>query len=806
MKKTIIALAMSYAIMAFPLSINAQSSECPIEYIDLIHICHTDYGFTDNPEITQELHRKFLDIGIDAVLETVDNKKLPKFFWTAEALETVDTWWRLNTPQRRKELIRAIKSGQLEITAMPFNVHPFHNEAQVDKLTNWTSDELWNMFKPEVAMQNDVNGFPRSSAMKLMDKGIKYFWSGLNLHWGGIFHKPPYAFWWKMPDGRKALVWLGMSYWEGFDFFEPRQFRYAQRIASNTQFRTPRTGDMYKSDEASVREAHKVCIERINKMIQEGYPYDFISMTTTNQYRCDNDGPFPALAEFIAKWNELGLKPRINFTTAAESMKKIEKRIGSKIDVLSGEWSDWWSFGVASFPRELSASRQANLFLEAAKSPAWGAPPPNFYKQEDMITRDLCRFYEHTFASWESNSKPYSLYNQGHINTNITYAYRPYEKAQWLLAQRVRNRLTNEDEGLYVVNTGAMEYTGWVNIDPAAFVRQPYKSVIDPQTGKKHQLFLYDKMAKLWVNNLKPHEIYRWVFSTEEGEYNNPLSSPEIEINRTGWPTRIKWENHYEPFVSEGFGDLFTFNTLVGRSIVRAWYEPDPAVRKQKIAESSMENHSDFKYAVKTETPYSVIYTQEFIHKSVTKAKREIEIWKGIPKMSFKIVFDRLSNDDIEIMYVNFPFPKECEHPITSNGGVAFEPYKDQLPGTCTDYLAVDGYVKYPTKGGAWLWSSRDAALITFGGNQFGTKSTTAPTNINQLCAMVYNNQWEVNFLNNCVGTMEFKFDVMWTDNTNKSPKEICADTHTYLLEPVTFVNPATREDKHTFKNQHRIE
>lgn len=776
-----------------------------IEYIDIIHMCHTDYGFTDNPLIAEELHRKYFEIGLDAVLESVNDPSKPKFCWTAEVLETVDSWWKDATPEKRRDLLKAIKSGQLEIAAMTFNIHPFYNERLTNKLVNWVSDDMWKKFNPQVAIQHDVNGFPRAVASKMMDKGIRYFWSGLNLHWGGIFHKPPYAFWWEMPDGRKALVWLGMPYWEGYDFFAPQQWRYAQRPASNTQFRSPRPGDMLQADETSVREAHKVCVGRLNQMIKEGYPYDFVAMSLTNQYRCDNDGPFTGFAAFVKKWNELGLKPRLNYITATESMRKTEARIGNKLPTHKGEWPDWWSFGVAASPRELAASRQANLFVEAVLSPAWGTPDNNTKKQIDQIDRDLCRYYEHTFGTWETNRDPYSLFNQAHLNTTSSYAFRPYEKAAWLLAQRVRSKLTNEPEGLYVVNTGGIPYTGWINIDPAAFVRQPYQSVDDPVTGKKKQLYREGGFAKLWVENMAPDRIFRYVFSVDSVGFSDVQPTPEIKTDENGWPVYIKWPEHGEPFLSENFGEMFSFNSLVGRSIVGAWYEPDSVRRKERIARESMENRASYQRAQVVRTPYSVIYTQEFRHSSLKQAVRKIEIWKKEPRLSYKITLDRKSNSDPEILYVKFPFPQNTGFPETSNGGMAFRPYKDQLPGTCTDFLAVDGWVKYPIKKGAWIWSSRDAALITFGGNQFGAKSKQAPVNMNLLCAMIYNNMWEVNFLNDCIGKMEFKFDVMWQDK-EFSPKETSDATRTYLLEPVVFVNPATREDKHTYRILHRVE
>lgn len=83
-----------------------------IEYIDLVHLSHTDYGYTDHPE-------------------------KPKFCWTAEALNTVYEWWQEASVDRRENLLRAIDSGQFEITAAPFNVNPLHNANQMKQMLNW---------------------------------------------------------------------------------------------------------------------------------------------------------------------------------------------------------------------------------------------------------------------------------------------------------------------------------------------------------------------------------------------------------------------------------------------------------------------------------------------------------------------------------------------------------------------------------------------------------------------------------------------------------------------------------------------
>ncbi len=197
----------------------------------------------------------------------------------------------------------------MAVNAIPFNIQCYANARQWKAFLNWIPADLFKKLNPTFGMMDDVNGFPRSAALELLDKGINRIWMGINPGWGRAPFKQPSAFWWKMPDGRKIFVWNSQSYWLGYNLFSEKDWRFQQRQANNTQFCTSRTNDMLASDEKSVREAHRICVNKLQKMVDEGYSYDFLAISITNQWRCDNDGPFPALAAFVKKWKELGLQP-----------------------------------------------------------------------------------------------------------------------------------------------------------------------------------------------------------------------------------------------------------------------------------------------------------------------------------------------------------------------------------------------------------------------------------------------------------------------------------------------------------------
>lgn len=788
--------------------VSAQSTKkpLPIKTIELIHSTHTDYGFTDHPIIAEELQKRYLDIALDAIIETSKKAHGQKFYWTAEALDAVNEWWKEASEPRRQELLKAITSGQLDINALPFNLNPFANERQWNTMLNWVPDKIRKQFAPKIGMQDDVNGFPRAAAIGLLNKGIHYVWSGSNPDWGGAPFKQPYAFWWKMPDGRKLLVWLSQPYWYGYNLFTESDWRLGQREANNTQFRTPRKNDILASDEQSVREANRICIKKLQQMVDEGYPYDFLAISITNQWRIDNDGPFPPIVDFVDEWNKLGLQPRIHLTTASKALQTIETNWGSELKTYEGEWLDWWTFGTAANPRELTATRLANNYVEASLSPVWGAATTNLKKNINGIDRDLCRYYEHTYAANEATSNPYSLLNLGSMAEKSVYAYRPYEKAKWLLAQQTRLRFTNEPEGLYVTNTGQDIYSGWIELDKLSFRGEKYQSVANYKSGEKLPLIYDGNMVRFWVENMPANSFYRLKLSKDVVDVKLADTKPQIKTDSLGWPREIKWEQMPCPLTTESIANFMSLESKVGRNVQDAiGWDNDENLRRQKVEKAMKERWAtSTEPTTVTETPYSIIYEQKINHPRLKWAVRKLEIWKNEARAQISFKYFRLSSSNPEVFYLAFPLPENGAFPVVSNGGNEFQPYKQQLQHTNTDFFTIDSWVHYPSSKGSWIWSSREVPLISFDSQQLAVKSMTPPKRMSTILAMLYNNMWDVNYLDDCPGEMEFHFDLAWKDKITDT-KQIPKIVQTYFLPPVVMLNPATHEDKHTFLRMNEI-
>ena len=805
-----------------------------IQQVDLVHFSHTDYGFTDHPAVCRDMQRRYLDIALDTALASADRPDGTRFKWTAETTVAVNDWWQAAGQERRADFLKAVRAGQIEVTALPFNNTPFLNRAQWHTMTHWLPEDLWKKLAPRTAVQNDVNGFPRAGARELLDRGVRYLFSGINSDSGG----PPLprltAFWWKQPDGRRLFVWLSLSYGDGFFLFDPVEWRRGPvPLAADARYRPPRPGDILKADEASVRAAHKHCVERLRKFERDGYRHSIVPVSMTSMWRYDNDPPFPPLASFAAEWNRLGLKPRLKLVTVTEAMQDLEKVAGPTAPEYEGEWTDWWANGTACAPREVAASRAAKRFLAAAQSPVWGPMPASALRTVEELTKDLCLFDEHTWGSSMSVALPYSLDTQGQWNEKSRLAWRPMAMAEWLLSQRARSRLAGEGEGFWMANPARGPFSGWVTMISTC-LRDDYRSVIDPVTGVRAELEFYpgvqpwgrpqnpgefsredvsgvfpdqspNRHARFWMERLDAEAIKRFQLSKDAIKDSPPAAgTPAIELDDTGWPVSATWEHMKKPLFTAGLGDFSAVkvNAFAPRWVLSDIWNTGDAARREQLRKEQLEETParPAGRATLQETAHTLRYTQPLEHPRLGWATRQVELWKREPRARLTFRLNRLSSFKPEIFYIATSMPCDGSLPRMSCGGEPFTPFNDQLRGSCRDYFAIDGWADYSTPDGHWLWVSRDAPLVTFGGPQPLARLDRPPARTGRLLAMIYNNFWYTNFLGDEPGVMEFQFDLLWRPEiAGDAGSEKLAEA--LLAEPVVVINPSLPEHPAVMKH-----
>ena len=797
----------------------------PVERIYIAHFSHTDFGFTDLQSVCRELQRRYLDIAVDAVLATRGGPPERRFFWTAESIVTVDDWWQAASPERRRQFIEAVGTGQLEVAAMPFNQTPFLNAAQWDTMLHWLPEDVWGQLRPSVAVQNDVNGFPRAGALRLLDRGISHLMMGINADSGGPPFFRPSAFWWKMPDGRRLFVWLNLSYPDGYDFFEPVHWRRGPVPgAADTRYRPPHAGDFFRTDEASLRACQAQCLRRIAQLQSEGYAYRELAISMTNHWRIDNDPPFLPLPDFVAAWNKLGLKPELVLTTVSKAVRAMEKSAGSQAPEYQGEFTDWWANGTASGPREVAASRRGKRFLAAARSPLWGPLDPAAARKYDSLIKDLCLFDEHTWGSSNSVALPSSLDTQAQFNEKAAFAYRPMAHAEWLLSQRVRTRLLDQGEGLFVANPTPAPYSGWVKLI-ATCLRGDFKSLERPgaepialrfengiqpfvRPGKPSDLSREDasatfpdnapgQVARFWVERLDGERFVKLNLSTQAADDRpHDATRPEVALDAGGWPQSARWPKMKTPLFRESPGSFVAYkvNAFAPRWVLHDMAASDTATRDRLRKEAIEETRAATEgRATVAETPHTLLYSQALNHPRLRWASRTLELWKRAPRARLVVRFDRLPSAAPEAFFVEVPLPCAGVLPRLACGGVPFTPFRDQIPGCNRDYFAIDGWADYAAPEGHWLWVSRDAPLVTLGRPAIWDRRTTEPSDPHHVMSMVFNNFWYTNFAADENGVMEFQYDLVWREKFD-TPGCAAALAETLTSEPVVLINAATRD------------
>ena len=377
-------------------------------------------------------------------------------------------------------------------------------------MVHWLPEDLWRRVRPTVALQDDVNGFPRAGAMELLDRGIHRLFTGINEDSGGAPFKRPSAFWWKMPDGRRLFVYLGFAYSAGHSFFDPVEWRRGPvPQAGDTRYRPPRAGDFLGSDEASVRKAHGHLLERIRDLEAHGYRYPVLLLSTTNQWRIDNDPPFPPLAEFVAAWNRL----EAGADAAADNRRggneaigrrdwRPDSRVSRGVDRLVGQRRGLGPAGSGGQPSgQAAAAGRRFAALGTVDATAAGG----------SSTNRCGNFASSTSipgAAATASPCPIVSTRKAQFNRKASLAFRPMAYAEWLLGQRVRSRLA-DGRGRFVRGQQFPAGVERLGADAqAARCETSIRSLEDPKTGDKTKLY-FENGYRPFTPPRNPSEVSR---------------------------------------------------------------------------------------------------------------------------------------------------------------------------------------------------------------------------------------------------------------------------------------------------------
>lgn len=181
----------------------------------LVQHTHTDIGYTKpQTEILTE-HLRYIDYAVEYCDLTADYPDDAKFRWTCEASWPVREWLRIRPKAQVDKFIRYVKAGQIEVTAMFFNMSELSGENNYKTFLEPVARFRELGLPVETAMQNDVNGIAWCLADYLPDLGVKYFSIGSNNHRALVPFDRPTLYRWESPSGKGMLMFRSDHYHTG---------------------------------------------------------------------------------------------------------------------------------------------------------------------------------------------------------------------------------------------------------------------------------------------------------------------------------------------------------------------------------------------------------------------------------------------------------------------------------------------------------------------------------------------------------------------------------------------------------------
>ena len=174
---------------------------------------HLDIGYTHPQPLLLELQSDYLSQALELCKQTEDYPEEAAFRWTIEANHILRRWLKTAEKEQVALLKRYVKEGRICITALPVHTTPNADAPEMIEMLSGL-DELRDMFGTEIktAINHDVNGQPWTLGQLLLDSGVDFYLTGINIHFGGIPFQRPCPFYWEMSDGRQLLSFLGEHY------------------------------------------------------------------------------------------------------------------------------------------------------------------------------------------------------------------------------------------------------------------------------------------------------------------------------------------------------------------------------------------------------------------------------------------------------------------------------------------------------------------------------------------------------------------------------------------------------------------
>lgn len=737
--------------------------------IFFVQQAHTDIGYTrPQSEILAE-HMRYIDYALDYCDQTDSFPEASKFRWICESAWVTREYLRTRPASQIDRLLKRIKEGRIEVTAMLFNMDGIPDEnSMVDFLQPL---KVFQRFDIPVysAMQNDVNGIAWCMPDYFKSTDVKYLTMGYNddrtIRLNCPDYKPfdiPTCFWWESPSGEKLLALMNDTYMTGNALGLP----------------------------SSSKDFNINLINYLNSLERRNYPFDKVQIQFSG-YSTDNSPPSTGACEVIREWNEKYEYPKLKLAITKDFFEYVEKNHTNDLPVYRNAWLDWWSDGFASSARETGEARKAQNLEQvdegifAMVEMLGGELSKNLQEKISHISENLLFYYEHTFGASESISRPFSINSMRQWLQKGAFSWEAVKKSTLLHEHAmgtIQQYFTKADfPVIYVVNTMGWNRSGTVQlfIDYEILPLNKEFSIIDLTNNKKIPVQFSHGRREGAYWDMEISDVPALGFKTlkiEVTEEEKPVT--EIQKNEN---TGVLENRYYRIVIDKTTGGIKEF---FDKELQENLYDAEnpyligQPVRETLPARNKLEPAHSTVFNVKVE-PGELGNVWNSIKVSAdlegfTEGEEgepegiqwEIRLFNNSKKVEITYQANKEIITDPEALYVAFPFKLADSHIVFETAGGSLT-QGEQLPGSSSAWNVVQNFVTVKGSKGQIIMVSDKVPIWHFSDFNMGKFNHYPQEGKTWLFSNVMNNYWPTNFRAFQLGTVNWTYTITSTTETN---------------------------------------
>lgn len=706
---------------------------------------HVDIGYTNVQEKVMRLHMNNIDEAIKIAERTQDYPADARYKWNTEAFWVVDHYLAAADEAKKNAFWNAVKKGWINIDGAYANINTsvtdsrqlmqmFHTAVKTAKAQGLSINTMF---------QGDIPGASWGLSSQSAITGIRYFWGAPNAG-DRIGNSPKWRdrpFYWQSPGGEKMLYWQS----------EPYSIGYALKGSKIPNFFTVEDPVPYYTGKPSENFLNPYLFDYLAGLERKKFPYNMTIMTWAMS---DNAPIDPELPDAVKEWNERFASPRLIITSVKQFFGDFEAAYRDKIPVVSGDYTEFWTDGIASAARETGYNRNASERLQQADA-IWALRNKQGYPAKDFDTawNNILLFNEHTWGAYNSISNPDDPKAVSQWGYKRSFALKGKEQSAGLLAKAAEGEAIANTVDVY--NTIGATRSELVILSAA---QSAAGDLVKDANGRNvpSQRLSTGELAVL-VQQIAPFSKQR--FSIHAGK---------AFANTRASVTTATLQNGLYKIVLDGkTGNIIRLernginhNLADSGGLNQYSYLPGDSIEKIRYAGPA-------RISIKEKGPLVVSLLVESPAPGTNALSSEIRLVAGVDRVEIINTIDKKAISEKEGVHFAFPFNVTDAQVKYSIPWGSINVEADQLQYANRNWYTVQRWVDVSNKDFGVTWSTPDAPLF-----EVGSQTTAdllgglydSPKWINfteqhpALYSWVMNNLWHTNFRHAQEGIATFRY------------------------------------------------